>query len=390
MVNICYIWLACILLYIILGINVVVVAQQSQPGSPIQFKKVQVASESFESVGVFDVNGNGELDIVSGSFWYEGPCFKRRHYIRNFERFDQYWDYFATIPMDINGDGHTDYVTGGWFGENIRWHENSGDDSVWEEHIIAQTGNVEAIRAWDVDGDGYNEIVPNTPGHPLKFYKLNRDNNGEPLGTYSAFWVADNQGHGLGFGDINGDGRGDFVISTGWLEAPENVLEGEWILHEEFDLGDASVPILVVDVNNDGLNDLIVGQGHSYGLYWYEQTTDASGERDWVRHAIDPYNSQFHTMEWADLDGDGQNELITGKRYRAHNGGDPGFNDLIGLYYYKWTGEIFVKNTISLGPLGEGKGTGIYFEVVDLNNNGRKDIVVAGKDGLYIFFNEGY
>jgi hypothetical protein len=45
---------------------------------------------------------------------------------------------------------------------------------------------------------------------------------------------------------------------------------------------------------------------------------------------------------------------------------------------------------ISYGKFGEGKGTGIYFQVVDLQNDGKKDIVVAGKDGLYVFYNEGF
>ena len=145
----------------------------------------------------------------------------------------------------------------------------------------------------------------------------------------------------------------------------------------------------MVDVNGDSKNDLIVGQAHGYGLDWYEQIMDTSGKRAWIKHAIDPDNSQYHTMEWVDLDGDGKNELVTGKRYRAHNGKDPGANDPIGLYYFKWNGKEFVKHTISYGPLGDGKGAGIYFSVTDLRGSGRKDIVVAGKDGLYVFFNLG-
>ena len=46
---------------------------------------------------------------------------------------------------------------------------------------------------------------------------------------------------------------------------------------------------------------------------------DKSGKRDWIKHPIYPFNSQFHILEWIDLDGDGNNELVTGKRYRAHN-----------------------------------------------------------------------
>ncbi|MCC5908595.1 MAG: VCBS repeat-containing protein [Balneolaceae bacterium] len=356
----------------------------------VQFKKTHIASESYESVGVADLNGNGQLDIISGEYWYEGPDFSDRHFVGQIERRSEYWDDFAAIMMDVNGNGRMDIISGGWFSESLHWRENPGDNSEWQKHIIDQTGNVETARAWDVDGDGFLEIVPNNPNDPLKYYKLERDPNGNATGTFQKVPVADGQGHGLGFGDVNGNGRGDFIVSNGWLESPDDITNSAWTLHEEFDLGSASIPILVVDVNGSGMNDLIVGQAHDYGLDWYEQTTDESGNRQWTKHSIDPFGSQFHTMEWVDIDGDGNYELVTGKRYRAHNGNDPGANDPIGLYYYKWNGTSFVRHTIASGPLGVGKGTGIYFSVADLNDSGYKDIIVAGKDGLYLFYNKGF
>ena len=94
-------------------------------------------------------------------------------------------------------------------------------------------------------------------------------------------------------------------------------------------------------------------------------------------------------MHWEDINGDGQPELITGKRYWAHADKDPGSLDPVGLYYYSWNGHSFNKHIISLGPAGVGKGTGICMDISDLRASGRKDIIVAGKDGLSIFFNEG-
>ena len=198
-----------------------------------------------------------------------------------------------------------------------------------------------------------------------------------------------NQGHGLGFGDITGNGRGDFILNHGWLESPEDTYDGDWKFHADFDLGSASVPILVVDVNGDGLNDLIVGQAHPYGLDWWEQQISSTGKRTWVKHPIDPYNSQYHDIQWIDIDGDGKCELVTGKRYRAHCGNDPGANDDLGIYYFKWNGESFSKQIIDYGPAGTGSGCGIYFHAVDINNNGLIDIVAPGKDGLYLFQNLG-
>jgi hypothetical protein len=188
---------------------------------------------------------------------------------------------------------------------------------------------------------------------------------------------------------VNGDGRGDFILSSGWLEAPVNPYKETWKFHNDFTMGTASIPIIVADVNTDGQNDLIAGQAHSYGLDWYEQKKNNT-KTVWVKHSIDPFNSQFHTMKWIDIDGDGKEELITGKRYRAHNDNDPGANDPVGIYYFKWNGETFSKQIISYGEYGEGKGTGLYFSTADLKSSGRKDIIVAGKDGLFIFFNNGF
>ena len=144
----------------------------------------------------------------------------------------------------------------------------------------------------------------------------------------------------------------------------------------------------MVDVNGDGLADLIVGQSHAYGLDWWEQRREG-GRRTWVKHPIDPFNSQYHDLVWIDIDGDGEPELVTGKRYRAHNGKDPGAYDAVGIYYFKWTGEGFVKQVIDWGPARQGTGIGIHFQVVDIDGDGRPDIVAPGKDGLYLFRNLG-
>jgi len=358
----------------------------------LRFQKILISDERYESVGVFDVNNDGILDIVSGAYWYPGPRFDKKHKIGDIRAEGEYFDDFSTIAMDIDGDGYTDYVTGGWWGETLRWRQNPKGDPTkqWTEYVIAKCGNIETTRAWDIDGDGQLEIVPNTPGQSLKYYKLITDSNGKGTGKFKEVVIYDQpSGHGLGFGDITGNGRGDIILAKGWLEAPVDRANGKWLFHEEFDLGSASVPILVVDVNGDGINDLIVGQAHGYGLDWWEQKI-AGGKRTWTKHPIDPFNSQYHDLIWADIDNDGQCELITGKRYRAHCGRDPGEYDPVGLYYFKWTGEGFVKEVIDYGPIRQGKGNGIFFQVVDIDGDGRLDIVAPGKDGLYLFKNLGF
>ncbi|RYF91414.1 MAG: VCBS repeat-containing protein, partial [Chitinophagaceae bacterium] len=298
------------------------ILQKDDP-TALKFKKRVISDEAYETVAVFDVDHDGTPDLVSGAWWYEGPAFTAKHKIGTIRQEGEFYDDFSTIPMDVNGDGYLDFITGGWFGNSIRWRENpKGKTTEWPEHMIAETGNVEGTRAWDVDGDGIPEIVPNTPGRPLACYRLNRN------GSFNRIELYEKQGHGIGFGDINGDGHNDFILPNGWLEAPEKPWNGKWIFHEEFRLGDTGIPIVITDLNQDGLSDMIVGQGHGYGLDWYEQKVDKNTKaRTWIKHEIDPKNSQFHTLIWEDIDDDGVPELITGKRFRAHDDHDDGAHD---------------------------------------------------------------
>ena len=143
----------------------------------------------------------------------------------------------------------------------------------------------------------------------------------------------------------------------------------------------------VRDLNGDGLNDVIWGRGHEYGLYWWKSTgISDDGRFQYEQMTIDDKYSQTHTMHFADLDGDGRDELITGKRVRAHNGGDPGGKEMPCMYYYRWNDvtKSFTRYTIDEGRVG----TGLQIRTADLNGDQLLDIAVAGKDGTWILFNK--
>jgi hypothetical protein len=368
------------------------------PDQPLlRFERTRIGDVTFEAASAFDVNNDGKTDIVSGGAWFEGPDFVIAHKICEPMRVEDYYDDFSDYPMDVNGDGYLDIITGGWWGGTLQWRENpKGRPIPWTTHDIDKCGNIETTRFWDVDGDGQVEIVPNATGArpntggTVIVYKLITGPDGKGTAKFDKHVVKEGGcGHGLGFGDVNGDGRGDFIIPDGWIEAPKDPYKEKWVLHEELKLGGTSVPVLVFDVNGDGKADLIEGQAHDYGLNWWEQKAGSDGKRTWVKHEIDPDRSQYHDLCLVDIDNDGKVELITGKRYRAHQEHDPGSLDPIGTYYFKIDGGKFRRITLDYGSASRASGVGIYFWIADVDGNGWKDIVAPGKEGLYLFRNMG-
>ncbi|MBP7869552.1 MAG: VCBS repeat-containing protein [Candidatus Hydrogenedentes bacterium] len=356
----------------------------------LQFEKSRIGTATFEAASIFDVNNDGVKDLFSGGFWYPGPDFKTAHKVAEIRYEDTYYDDFSNIPVDVNGDGLLDIATGGWWGLTFQWRENPGGTGEWATHNVAEVGNIERTCACDFDNDGHEDFIPVV--NPVQVFKLVRDEAGKGTGKFQQYTLtAGNGGHGFGCGDVNGDGRNDILLAGGWLEAPEDPYKLDaWQWHAEFDLGSASLPILVYDVNKDGMNDLIYGAAHDYGLWWLEQSRGEEGKRTWTRHDIEKDRSQFHDLQLVDLDNDGALELVTGKRYYGHNGHDPGANEPLGLYYYKIENGTFTRFTIDYGPADKASGAGIYFWVDDVDGNGWKDILAPGKEGLYLFLNKGF
>ena len=143
------------------------------------------------------MNGDGTLDIVSGAYWYEGPDFVKKHPVGEVKAFNEYYDDFSTIPLDINGDGRPDFITGGWWGNTLRWRENPGDPGkAWPEHVIAETGNIETTRPWTWTATGSWRSFPIRPAGRWGL-KLVTDSAGKGTGAFRAHRIFDRpQGHG--------------------------------------------------------------------------------------------------------------------------------------------------------------------------------------------------
>ncbi|MCA9668820.1 MAG: VCBS repeat-containing protein [Myxococcales bacterium] len=288
---------------------------------------------------------------------------------------------------DMDGDGDYDLVvsmdnhSGATKSAYIYWLENprpqSPATSSWTVHKIAgplTVHHINDMQLADMDGDNKLDVVVRSLDvNQLRIYFTNSKTSfTEKIIDATPYGAT---GEGFALGNLDRAGQRDIAICGHWLQAPADPRTQSYTAHvvdAQYPTINANVKQAIGDLNGDGRADIVISPAEGYRnggnhvLAWYEGPANPASASSWTRHVIASNKNGMHTIALADMDGDGDLDVVAGIAWSMW-----GQQQSITIYFNQGqaSGNFGNAQTVS-------SSRGLYSGVVrDLGKDGDLDLI---------------
>lgn len=233
---------------------------------------------------------------------------------------DGYTYPFGLAAADFDGDGDLDLSSADALPNNsLYWFENDGK-GVFKKHFVQRDDpqRLERHAVGDIDKDGKLDIVivKNLFGDLLWFQNSGTPTDGKLWKRHVITRKKLPGAYDVALADFDADGDLDVAASSWrlsnnfvWFENDGTPAEGEWVMHMIDDDVAETRMMRTADIDGDGDADLVGSAREAPLVVWYENTKPMS-RVVWKKHVIDDESVQPIHGDTVDMDADGDLDLL--------------------------------------------------------------------------------